>query len=290
MYPDFLVIGAEKAGTTWLYEILRQHPDVFMPDAKELHFFNKYDSNLIERDNFSRLGLEWYEAFFAHAQPSKIIGEATPMYLCDTDACQRIRATVPDVRLLISLRNPIDRAFSHYQMARSKGHVTVPLETLERSNYAFVLERGLYAEQIDRWLDHFPKKQIHIVIFEDMMAHPYEALAGIARHIGIEPEPFRQIKLTHRHNPATEYRSRAFYKWSTRTARLLRESPYTASLAKALKATGIYAKVKKLNKSGTTTQKITPEIRPHLQVYYADSVAQLTERFALDLRAWQDFR
>jgi len=111
--PTFLFIGAEKAGTTWFYARLKEHPDIFVPETKELHFFNKYNSNLEKMDRFEKLGLNYYQRFFQRYAGEKAIGEVCPMYLCDPCAPVRIRQTLPQVKLIACLRNPADRAYSH---------------------------------------------------------------------------------------------------------------------------------------------------------------------------------
>src|SRR4051812_23905676 len=117
--PNFLVIGVEKGGTTWLHAQLKKHPQIFLPDTKEIHFFNKYSSNLIERDYF-KLGIGWYLDFFKPYNGQRAIGEVTPMYICDSEAPLRIQKTLLSVRLIAILRNPVDRAYSHYWMAKNK--------------------------------------------------------------------------------------------------------------------------------------------------------------------------
>ena len=109
--PDFLIIGAEKAGTTWLHDVLRAHPDLFLPDTKELHFFNRFDSNGREIDTYARRGLDWYQRHFEAAERGKPAGEATPLYLCDPAAPRRIRRTLPEARFIVLLRDPVSRTW-----------------------------------------------------------------------------------------------------------------------------------------------------------------------------------
>jgi hypothetical protein len=170
MLPDFLIIGAEKAGTTWLHDVMRGHPGLYLPDTKELHFFNRTDSNGRVTDRYARHGLAWYEARFDGARPGQMVGEATPLYLSDSAAPDRIRATLPEARFIIVLRDPVARSWSHYRMAVAKGHVVDPLDTLIDRRDETVLGRSLYAAQLDRWFSRFPRDRFLILFFEDVMS------------------------------------------------------------------------------------------------------------------------
>ena len=106
--PDFICIGVQRAGTTWLYECLKEHPEVFVPETKELHFFN---------DNYEK-GIEFYSQYFEEADSvNQVIGELTPNYYHDIQALQRISQKLPNVKVILILREPIARAYSHYQLS-----------------------------------------------------------------------------------------------------------------------------------------------------------------------------
>src|SRR5690606_19149476 len=120
MLPNFLVIGAQKAGTTWLYDVLRRHPDIFLPETKELSYFCQLDSDGNELNHFSRLDLAWYEGFFSAQDTETAIGEISPMYLCDEMAPRRIASTFPSIKLIAALRDPVERAASEYWMTFNK--------------------------------------------------------------------------------------------------------------------------------------------------------------------------
>lgn len=289
MLPDFLTIGAEKAGTTWLYEVLRQHPQVFMPDSKEIHFFNKYDSNNILRDNFNNIGIDWYKQFFKGAMPDQIKGEVTPMYLCDTEAPNRIFCTLPNIKIIVSLRNPIDRAISHYKMAISKGHINYSFDSVVSMDNNFIIERGMYSRQIKILYDYFEMDQVHIVIFERMMANPLTELSQIAHHIGVNPEPFEKMDLKEKHNSATHYRSKWFYRFSTQQARFLRENKNISWIAPILKSSGIYNSLKNLNKAPPASSKPDVSFRPALEKVYQQDIVALRTLLGNKIPEWSDF-
>lgn len=173
--PNFLGIGAERSGTTWIYECLKEHPEVFVSDEKELHFFTTaYDR-----------GVTWYAEQFRDRGNRKVIGEISPEYLYKPEAPVRIKETIPNVRMIVSLRNPIDRAYSQFgwEVLRKKHSYTFE-EALKKSpDY---VEKGFYDEQINRFYRLFPRDQILILFYEDLVRAPLVTIEKIYRFIGVD--------------------------------------------------------------------------------------------------------
>jgi Sulfotransferase domain len=225
--PSFLIIGAQRAGTTSLLATLRKHPDIVGPTrgedfvllGKEVHFFDKrFDE-----------GLDWYRSFFPLAARRErarrrgrdlVAGESTPYYLFHPEVPARVAATIPDVRLIVLLRNPVDRAYSHYQHRVRAGREKLSFKAALRAEerrlagtddlieidrkyrrhhfHRAYFRRGLYAEQIERWFDHFPRKRLLFVRAEDYFARPAETHAEVLEFIGVRPWQFE--KTVHRNN------------------------------------------------------------------------------------------
>jgi hypothetical protein len=214
--PSFIIIGAQRAGTTSLFDYLGRHPDVASPTAvaediawsKEVHFFD---------DRFAR-GLDWYRSLFplavrrryARARGRDLVAaEATPYYLFHPFVPERIAATLPDVRLIALLRDPIERAYSHYQLAHRKGreqlsfeealaaeperiaedepHLGDPTYRSRHHRHHSYLARGLYAEQLERWFAHFPREQMLIIRSEEFLAKPAETYERVLDFLGLRP-------------------------------------------------------------------------------------------------------
>jgi len=189
--PDFLIIGAARSGTTSLYEYLIKHPSVYSATGKEVYFFDKKYNK----------GFNWYRSFF----PSKltkfsvetlerkkfITGEATPRYLHHPHTPKRVFDLIPQVKLIVLLRNPIDRAYSHYQMEVDHGDEELSFEEAIEQEKNRILKdeermdvdenfysvnfyrksyitRGIYVNQLKRWFNFFPKKQFLILKSEDL--------------------------------------------------------------------------------------------------------------------------
>lgn len=174
--PQFLIIGAVKAATTWIGAQLAANPAVFIP-GPEPHYFSS---------EFAR-GIDWYREWFADAPPGAIAGEKSADYLAHPLAPTRIREALPHVPLVVQLRNPVERAYSDYKMLYRRGTVTGPPERYLASaggeQPRFLLD-GLYGRHLSRWLDHFPREQLLVLLFEDVRAAPRETVSALCRHIG----------------------------------------------------------------------------------------------------------
>lgn len=176
-----------RSGTTSLYRYLGAHPEVFMA-PKELQFFT---------DHFSR-GVDWYRAQFAAAGTALVLGEATADYLARQSAMSRVAATLPDAKLVASLRNPVDRAWSHYGLLRTRGreHRTFEvaldeeMAALQEHGFAasgvFYLSHGLYDVHLERALGLFDPTRLHVSIFERMAHDPATSYRALCAFLGVD--------------------------------------------------------------------------------------------------------
>jgi len=180
--PNFLVIGAMKAGTTSLHAYLNAHPEVFVSDPKELDFF-------VAERNWRR-GLAWYERQFDGADGARAVGEASPNYTkyqLFAGVPERIREVLPDVRLIYVLRHPIERMRSHYVHNLEYFGLTAPIGQvlLEDDHYRLC---SSYALQLDKYLAHFPREQILVLTAEDLRRRPERELPLIFEFLGVDPD------------------------------------------------------------------------------------------------------
>lgn len=186
---NFLGIGAQKAGTTWLYENLKRHPDIAFPAGKEVHFW----------DMRQHLGQDWYLSHFE--DNARINGEITPAYsFLPVRTIEKIHALNPDIKLVYLIRNPIDRAWSAALMALKRAEMTID----EASDQWFIdhfyskgsLARGDYKRCILNWLAVFPLEQLLIKRFETIQSDPIGLLKDCCRHIDVDPDFFASIDET----------------------------------------------------------------------------------------------
>jgi len=191
--PNFLIIGQGKCGTTSLYHYLTQHPQILPALIKELNFWDN-------KSNFAR-GLDWYLANFIPIYKGQkfITGEASPTYLYFSEP-QQIFQVFPEMKLIILLRNPIDRTISAYHMFVRQGRENRPLKkaifselktiTQQRQvkfNHLSYLRRAMYIYEISRWMKIFPKEQFLILKSEDFFATPGSITKQVFQFLGVEP-------------------------------------------------------------------------------------------------------
>jgi hypothetical protein len=198
--PNFIVIGAAKAGTTAMYHYLAEHPQVFMSPVKETNFFayGLDPSGLPvcggpDPQRFPVRTQAEYEQLFSEAGNAVAIGEASPLYLECPPAASRIRELLPGARILCSIRHPVDRAYSDYQMhLRRQGRRLDPARDLKpgaawASPRSHWMQIGHYHEQLSRFFDRFPRQQIHVSLFDDLRRDPSGIMAEIYRFLGVDP-------------------------------------------------------------------------------------------------------
>jgi hypothetical protein len=175
---NFIGLGAQKSGTSWVYACLYEHPEICAP-VKEIHFFS--------RPRFEK-GKEWYESHFAGCA-EKITGEFSTSYLYSKEAPSRIKEFYPEVKLIAILRNPVDRAISQYKNALKGGHISSALsfEDFMKEDET-VIGQGRYFEQLERYYQHFNKEQILVLIYEDIQKDPQLFISKVYRHIGVKDD------------------------------------------------------------------------------------------------------
>lgn len=181
MVPNFLGIGAQKAGTTWIYEILSLHFAIRFPAVKEVHFWDAH------RDK----GVDWWFEQFGQEDPQVRAGEITPAYaLLPEEDIQELYRLCPHLRLFYVLRNPIERIWSAARMAVLRAEMAIE----EASDQWFLdyfqasgpRRRGAYAETITRWRSVFPAEQLLIAFHDDLKTRPRRFLSDLCGHIGVD--------------------------------------------------------------------------------------------------------
>ena len=200
--PDFLGIGVQKGGTTTLQRLLECHPQVWLPPEKEVHFFSRH---------YAR-GAQWYSGRFASALADQQCGEITPYYVFHPQAARRIAALLPKVRLIVLLRDPLERCLSHYFHACRLGFETLPLDAalaLEQERLAGAeavladpagahrshqehsyLARSCYAEQLDRYEQSFTAEQMLVLRSEDLFDDGGNVWNRVQEFLGLDAIPF----------------------------------------------------------------------------------------------------
>ena len=210
--PNFLYIGPDKAGSSWLHETLLTHPQVFLTEAKDLYFFDRY---------YDR-GLGWYQAQFERAGPQhRVVGEVCQDYLFHPEAAARIHQDLGQVKLMVTLREPAARAFSSYLYMLKHGEdVGTFREAL--ATRPELIEHSSYGLALRRFLDLFPREALHVALFDDLQGDPQSFVDEVTDWLEVDRLPLTEEQLSAR-LPASRARSVRLARATRRAAVWARE-------------------------------------------------------------------
>ncbi len=175
--PAIIAVGPQRTATTWLYRLLIGRAGV--PRTKEVDFFTV---------NYAH-GLEWYAAFFADCPPGLPKLEICPNYFASASARERIAADLPGCKIICTLRDPLERAWSHYRLMRGRGFTRADFEELATAPGSPIHESGRYAFYLERWFERFGRANVLVLLYEDLLADPRRFVGEFCSFIGIAPIP-----------------------------------------------------------------------------------------------------
>lgn len=292
--PNFLILGAAKAGTTSLHHYLGQHPDVFMSLLKEPKYFALKDeplnfqgpSQFINHSSVNTFSA--YCELFDAVQNEMAIGETSPLYLYSEKAADGIRETLPDAKLIVILRNPVDRAFSSYTHLLREGFESLSFEqALEaepqriRDRWAplwYYTAKGFYGQQLQRYYDRFPREQLSVYLFEELCADPMAVVQDMFAYIGVDSS--FQPDLTKKNVSGVP-------KNATLQRLLTRDNPLKSIVKLLLPRQfrkNLSSQIQRKNLSEKPVMK--PETRAQLLDLYRDDVLKLQILINRDLSLW----
>jgi len=215
-WPNFFIVGAARAGTTSLYFNLRKQPGIFIPALKELNFFASVDMDgLKQRHPWMRIPrteaeyLRWFDG----GTTANLRGDVSPSYLYDSEAPRRIKHSIPNAKIIAILRQPIERAFSHYLFLRSIGLETKPYyDAVLEDHYArnklwlgshLYVELGMYHQQVKRYLETFGAESIRIYLYDELAADSFAVYEDICGFLGADFRSGQFFEPSTRYNPST---------------------------------------------------------------------------------------
>ena len=273
--PNFLYIGASKAGSTWIFEALKAHPQVYVPPAKDLYYFTRY---------YDR-GIDWYEGFFRDAGTGhRAIGELSISYLIREKALRRIGRDLPEARILISLRNPIGRAWSAYTFLRRNNTISVPFREAIDEKIAFLSETGHYARHLDNVDAYLEHNDIRIMLYDDLKADPYAFGRAVYRFLGVDPE-FDYTEAERNALPASAARDRrisSLVKWGSRAAR----NRGLANLVGRIKSSPLVFNALYKPVDRQRRERMSDDDWNYLVDLYGEGIEKLARRLDRDLSHW----
>jgi len=282
--PSFVCIGAPKCATTWLFACMSEHPRVFSPDFKEINFFR------VSRwgDDYTKHGVEYYARLFDDASDGAVIGDFSPNLLEDPYAPERVLALLPGARLIVMLRNPIDRAHSHYYhvqnratQARTSLRQVLDDPSLDHAGY---LTQGLYGEQLERWMQVFSPEQFLVLTLDEVERDPLGTFRRACEHVGA-PTDFVPSTLSRKVNQAKKHRVRDMHRVSVRVGRFLASNGLDP-IRIAIKRTGLPQLIRSLNEIEQTNPPLAARDRADLVAFYREDNARLSALLGRDFSGW----
>ncbi len=271
--PNFLVIGAPKAGTTSLHDYLRAHPQVYMAPVKAARFFcYKGQTN---RAKYPAATLADYEALFAGVRDETAIGEATAIYLEHPDAAARAHAVIPKARIVAILREPVQRAFSIHQMNLRDRGTNAGKDFLAALRDDPALRR-LYHEGLAPWYAHYPREAIKVMLLEDLRRDAAGAIRELFGFLGVDPDFVPELKVS---NPGGVPRLQSLH--GLMVNRRLRQ------IARAVLPEGVIGAAKDLRSLNLQKREMTEAERAGAYPWFAEDIRRTETLIARDLSAWR---
>lgn len=269
--PNYLGIGSIKSGTTWVSAALASHPDVFMAHGKELHYFS---------DHYER-GSEWYLRHFADAREESAVGEYSVSYMDGTDAvAQRIFEFNPDFRLVVTVRDPVERAFSHYRWLKQMG-TELPSFRQALIEIPQLLSIGRYATALTPYWNRFPAEQFCYIRQADINSCPDQVCRELYGFLGVDPD----------YTPAaTEQVIGATIQPRSRTLERLRINLHHAAMRYGAgyiitlyKQLGLSSLYRRLNNDASAVETLSEQDRLEVAPYFQDDLEEFRARTGISV-------
>lgn len=295
--PNFFIVGAAKAGTTSLYAMLKQHPQIYMSPVKEPNFFALEGDSLDYAAGTTSAGyldkcitdLEAYHKQFQSVKAETAIGEASPIYLYHPKAPERIQNYIPDAKLIVILRDPVERAYSNFLHHVREGLETFPdfeqaLRAEEKRIHEnwwwgfYYVKAGFYHDQLQRYIERFDASQMKVYLYEDLKQNPKEMLRSLFEFLGVDP--LFTLNVDKKHNIGGLPRNQLWWNF------LSQPNPIKAPFKRLLPPKFRRRLVLNLKDKMLVKPDLSPELRSHLIQVYRSDIHRLQELLQRDLSTW----
>lgn len=289
--PSFLVLGPPKAGTTTIYQLLKQHPKIFLSKLKEPRFFIYENKIIPKNDPVNRntiTNLNDYVALFKNVESKQLIGDISPGYFASAAAVSNIYRYIPKAKLLVSLRNPVDRAYSHFSFARMKGFESdlsiisaIEKEMQGKSSGLYqrnYVSHGNYYTNIQRYIETFGIDQIKVLWYDDLVHNPITVAHSITDFLEIDREDNYQTSIPRNKSGVPKIQ------W---LQKLLGKSfPFRSSIKKTVPANLLLKTKKVIEERNIIKTKITNLERSFLNELYEEEILALSDLLGKNLDHW----
>lgn len=291
--PDFIIVGAPKCGTTALAHFLDQHPRIYISPNKEPRFFTEISGDMEKgitgsgprlSGNFAK-GWDWYTSLFINASTSQITGEASTVYFANEDAAARIQEHCPDAKIILMLRNPVARAYSHYWQEHKLGFDFPPFEEMLKTNHLrvqYFLRISHYKQHIERYLRYFDSNQIKVIIQEHFIQNPEKNFNEVLDFLEV---PHYLVNVLERKNDMSAPKSRSVSRLLER-ARLIRLDKYMPDdLSNRIRKLGI--KMIHKNQRKHKYPPLNVELFYSLVKYFDEDICYVENILQSELKSWR---
>lgn len=275
---DAFLVGVSKSASTWLYHCFKEHPQINVPTSDSLRFFDlKYHK-----------GFDWYNNYYKEVDPNGITIDPSPTYFRSPVAVKRISEHFPEAKFILSLRNPVERAFSQFWHEKKEGHFDYQFEecTHRFLLYSWIIEHGFYATHLESMYRYVNRENINVVLFDDLKSNPQEFYSSICRYLGVDD--------THVPNMLNQRVNAAGVKVNTavKSIRSISSNPVVRPIKKLIKK---YFKVEGLVRDLSTRasstseyeQGLSDEMKRELGKIYQPEISRLEELIDVDLSSWK---
>jgi len=272
--PSFVGIGVQKCASTWIHRILEDHPQVFVSTPKEIDFFSYH----------YHFGFEWYEKHFPEGE---VCGENSPSYFCDLRVPMRVRKFDSNMKIIVCLRDPVERLVSHHAHEVRLGHVDEAISFAKAlQNNPMYVEQSMYAKYLTEWLSFFPQEQLLILLQEDIRCKPDEVAATLYAFLGVDTS-FKSTFLEKKANPSIKPKFSFLESSLKETASFLR-SLGLEILVKRIKGLTWIKNLRQKNMQDI--HRVLPELSVEdikaLDVIFKPELKHLQTLTGLDLKEW----
>lgn len=290
---DFIGVGAPRCGTTWIAECLMQHPEIGFPGIKELNYFSKTREN--GKSDYEIKGIGSYLKIFEKCRNKKIIGEYSTYYMVDLGVAKIIKKHFPEVKIIISLREPVQRAFSDWKN-RKFSHLTEKRNFEEaffnESGLDSYMERGKYYEQVKNYLKLFSRKNIHLILMEEIKKNPEKVIKELYQFLEVD-ENFVPKNIHEKTNESKKTKNkflRKFFKLSSVIYRKLEQmffGNFLSYIKRKTNANEILWKIDQKNKKEEIEEKLSKETEEKIRKLYVQDIEKLEKLIKKNLSDWK---
>lgn len=270
--PDFICIGAPRTATTWLFEMLASNAEIGVPGHKALNYFNEYYNK----------GDKWYLNQFLSLHAKKVIGELSPLYFGQDLVPQRIASLLPNLKIILLVRDPIKRLESHINLINSmRGSERTMMEIIK--SRPLLLEHGLYYKHLISYYKFFPKSNIFIISTKEIKNEPLKVLREIAKFLDVKNE-FKSQKQNQKIGYTINPKSKFIEKIRIKVFRFLQNNGLSKYIL-LIKKTGLSDTLRKVN-AGNQKMKLNADEIGYLKSVYSDDVLKFQQLTGLDIKEY----